>query len=378
MQSLPTTAIIEWINDLQLKASYGTVGNSSALSAYMAYGLISSGSMYGGETGTAIGNPANPDLTWEVVKTANVALNTRLFDRVNLDVEFYNRLTEDMLMQIPFSYTTGFSAGWGNVASMRNRGVDITANVDILKDVAGVNWSISANVNYNKNEITKLFNGLDEYVLANTGLKLQVGKPYGEYFYNRWAGVDPRDGYNMWYDKNGNLTKTFSEDDAVFTGKQRYAPWSGGFGTTLNWKGITISADFSYMLGQYMVNNERWFTENPQFANSTNQTVDMFTMWQKPGDITNISTPDSPMQFDTHLLENASFMRLKNLTVSYDLPKNWMRRTGFMESARVFFVGRNLWTVTKYRGYDPEIDSNMQLGNYPNTKQFTFGLELTF
>ena len=101
-------------------------------------------------------------------------------------------------------------------------------------------------------------------------------------------------------------------------------------------------------------------------------------MWQKPGDITNISTPDSPMQFDTHLLENASFMRLKNLTVSYDLPKNWMRRTGFMESARVFFVGRNLWTVTKYRGYDPEIDSNMQLGNYPNTKQFTFGLELTF
>ena len=369
---------VEWINDLQLKASYGTVGNSSALSAYMAYGLISSGSMYGGETGTAIGNPANSDLTWEVVKTANVALNTRLFDRVNLDVEFYNRLTEDMLMQIPFSYTTGFSAGWGNVASMRNRGVDITANVDILKDVAGVNWSISANVNYNKNEITKLFNGLDEYVLANTGLKLQVGKPYGEYFYNRWAGVDPRDGYNMWYDKNGNLTKTFSEDDAVFTGKQRYAPWSGGFGTNLKWKGITVSADFAYMLGQYMVNNERWFTENPQFANSMNQTADMFTMWQKPGDITNISTPDSPMQFDTHLLENASFMRLKNLTVSYDLPKNWMRRTGFMESARIFFVGRNLWTVTKYRGYDPEIDSNMQLGNYPNTKQFTFGLELTF
>ena len=219
---------------------------------------------------------------------------------------------------------------------------------------------------------------MDEYVLANTGLKLQVGKPYGEYFSTRWAGVDPRDGYNMWYDKNGNLTKTYSEDDAVFTGKQQFAPYSGGFGSKLSWKGVTVSADFAYMLGQYMFNNERWFTENTQFANSMNQTVDMLTMWQKPGDITNISTPDSPMQFDTHLLENASFMRLKNLTVSYDLPKNWMRRTGFMESARVFFVGRNLWTVTKYRGYDPEIDNNMQLGNYPNTKQFTFGLELTF
>lgn len=369
---------VDWINNLQLKASYGSVGNTSALSAYMAYGLIASGPLYDGKTGTAVSNPSNPDLTWEVVKTTNIALNTRFFDRVSLDIEFYNRQTEDMLMEIPVSYTTGFSSGWGNVASMRNRGMDITANVDVIKDLNGFNWTITANVNYNKNEITELFNGLDEYVLSNTGLKLEVGKPYGEYFYTRWAGVDPRDGYNMWYDKDGNLTKTFSDEDAVFTGKQRYAPWSGGFGTTLTWKGITVSADFSYMLGQYMVNNERWFTENPQFANSSNQTTEMLTMWQKPGDVTNISSPNSPMQFDTHLLENASFMRLKNLTVSYELPKRWMRQTGFMEGARVFFVGRNLLTVTKYKGYDPEVDSNMQLGNYPNTKQFTFGLELTF
>ena len=238
--------------------------------------------------------------------------------------------------------------------------------------------TISANVNYNKNEITQLFNGLDEYVLANTGLKLEVGKPYGEYYYTRWAGVDPRDGYNTWYDKNGNLTKTYSADDAVFLGKQRYAPWSGGFGTRLAWKGITVSADFSFMLGQYMVNNERWFTENPQMANSRNQTTEMLTMWQKPGDITNISTPDSPMQFDSHLLENASFMRLKNLTVSYTMPQRIMKKTGFIEDAKIFFVGRNLLTVTKYKGFDPEINSNMQLGNYPNTKQFSFGLELTF
>ena len=155
----------------------------------------------GGTSGTAVANPANPDLTWEVLKSTNVALSTRLFDRVSLDVEYYQRKTEDMLMEIPYSYTTGFSTGWGNVASIVNRGVDITANVDILKNVNGLDWSISANVNYNKNEITELFNGLDEYVLANTGLKLQKGMPYGEYYYVRWAGVDSRDGYNMWYDK---------------------------------------------------------------------------------------------------------------------------------------------------------------------------------
>ena len=174
------------------------------------------------------------------------------------------------------------------------------------------------------------------------------------------------------------LTKVYPEDDAVFTGKQRYAPWSGGFGSVLSWKGITVSADFAFMLGQYMLNNERWFTENHQFASKNNQTVAMLTMWQKPGDVTNISSPESPMQFDTHLLENASFMRLKNLTVSYNFPKMWMTKTGFISDARLFFVGRNLWTVTKYQGYDPEIDNNVQLGNYPNTKQFTFGVELTF
>ena len=371
-------ADVDWLNNLQLKVSYGTVGNSSGLEAYMAYGLVGSGPVYNDQTGVAVSNPANPDLTWETVKSTNVAVNARLFDRLSLDIEFYNRMTEDMLMDIPYSFTTGYDSGWGNVANMRNRGMDITANVDIFKNFHGIDWTVSANVNYNKNEITKLFNGLDEYVIANTGFKLQVGKPYGEYFYTRWAGVDPRDGYNMWYDKNGNLTKNYSNDDAVFTGKQRYAPWSGGFGSTLRWKGITVSADFSFMLGQYMLNNERWFTENPQFAQTDNQTVAMLTMWQKPGDVTNISTPDSPMQFDTHLLENASFMRLKNLTVSYDLPKRWMQKTGFMAGCRVFFTGRNLWTVTKYQGYDPEVDSNRQLGNYPNTKQFMFGLELQF
>ena len=369
---------LTWLNALQFKASYGLIGNSSGLDPYMSLGLIGDGPLYNGVGGTAIANSANPDLTWEVVKSTNLGISARVLDRVSVDLEYYNRLTEDMLMDIPYSYTTGFSSGWGNVASMRNRGFDATVNVDIFKNFYGVDWSVSANINYNQNEITELFNGRDEYVLANTGLKLQVGKPYGEYFYTRWAGVDPRDGYNMWKDKNGNLTKVFSEDDAVFTGKQRYAPWSGGLGTRVSWKGITVSADFSFMLGQHLINNERWFVENPQFASKDNQTTKMFTMWQKPGDITEISTPESPMQFDTHLLEDASFMRMKNLTVSYNLPQNIIRKTGFVEGCKVFFIGRNLWTITDYQGYDPEIDSNIQLGNYPNTKQVSFGLELTF
>ena len=190
----------DWVDVLKIRASYGTMGNRPG-ELYPQYALYSIAANYNGIPATLISQVGNPDLTWEVLKSTNVALSTRLFDRVSLDVEYYQRKTEDMLMEIPYSYTTGFSTGWGNVASIVNRGVDITANVDILKNVNGLDWSISANVNYNKNEITELFNGLDEYVLANTGLKLQKGMPYGEYYYVRWAGVDSRDGYNMWYDK---------------------------------------------------------------------------------------------------------------------------------------------------------------------------------
>ena len=88
-------------------------------------------------------------------------------------------------------------------------------------------------------------------------------------------------------------------------------------------------------------------------------------MWQKPGDITRIATPDSPMQFDTHLLENASFMRMKNLTVGYTLPVKLIQKTGVISNARIYFVGRNLLTVTKYKGYDPEVDSNINWVTIP-------------
>ena len=367
---------VTWMNALSLKGSYGEVGNSSNIAPYQSLGTIGS-TKYEGKNGTGQASPANNSLTWEVIKSANLALNARLFNRLNLDVEFYNRVTDNMLITIPYSLTTGFGGGTGNVGSMRIRGLDLTANVEIFNK-GDFFWSIGVNFNYNKNQITQLFNGLDEYVLANTGMKLQVGHPYGEYYMVRWAGVDPADGFDQWYDKDGNITKEYSEEDAVLVGKQRYAPWSGGFNTALSWKGLSVSADFAFILKQYMQNNERFFTENPNFASENNQSTAMLDMWTEPGQITDISRPESMRQFDTRLLENASFMRLKNLSVSYTFPKVWMQRTGFLNSLRVFFVGRNLWTVTKYKGYDPEVDSNIQLGNYPNTRQYSFGLELTF
>ena len=109
-----------------------------------------------------------------------------------------------------------------------------------------------------------------------------------------------------------------------------------------------------------------------------NQSTALLNMWTEPGQITNIARPESSLQFDSHLIENASFLRLKNLSVGYTIPKNIVSKTKILSNIRLFAIARNLFTVTKYTGYDPEVDSNLQLGNYPNTRQFSFGGEITF
>ncbi len=364
-----------WLNDLQFKISYGSTGNSG-IDPYQFLGLASMTGEYLGSSGLAPANVRNDDLTWETVKTFNVGLTGKVLDKITFNVEFYNKVTSNMLVNIPYSYTTGFASQWGNVAEMYNRGVDVTIGADIIKTKDWF-WNVTLNFNYNKNEITKLFEGADSYDVTDL-VHLEVGHPYGEFYYVRWSHVDPADGQNVWLDKNGNYTKTYSDENRVMTGKSPIAPWSGGLSTTLAWKGLQLDVQFTGMFDRYMMNNERWFTMNPSFATSNNQSVDMFDMWQKPGDITDVAAANAEYQMDTHLIENASFVRLKFLQLSYTLPKKWMDATRFIKGCKVYFVGRNLLTFTGYKGYDPEVDSFSTLGNYPNTRQYSFGIQLTF
>ncbi len=368
---------VAWINTLSLKLSYGTTGNAG-ISNYLSYGVVGAyGAPYNGDIAWGLGNPANDDLTWEVVNNFNVGVSMRVLNSLSIDVDFYNKITTDMLMEIPYSMTTGHSGGWGNVADMRNRGVDVEFSYDVPLP-RDFYLNIAANFNYNQNRILSLFDGRDFFEYANTGIRLEKGHEYGEYFYVKSAGVDPRDGMQMWYDADGNKTKTFSDDYAVFLGKSRYAPWAGGFNLNFGWKGLSIGGQFSWVLGKYMINNDKYFLMNPNFAATSNQAKEMLNMWTTPGQITDVPGAASSRQFDDTLLENASFLRLKNLQISYQLPSRWIQKSGFLGGVRIFAIGRNLLTVTKYTGYDPESDSNLQLGRYPNSKQFTGGIEITF
>lgn len=373
---------VEWLTNAQLAASIGTSGNSS-IPAYEHMALVSSGPVYGivGESdmaGTAPYSKGNEKLTWEKLLTTNISLKLGFFDRVNLVAEFYNKNTTDMLMEVPISAVGGYSFRWSNMGAMVNRGVDLSLDVDVLR-FKDFRWNVSANASYNMNEITELYNGRDEYDLGATGLYLQVGHPYGEFYLNRFAGVNPANGDALWYDKNGVITNEFSEDDKVLVGKSCNAPWQGGFGTALSWKGVTVSAQFSWVADRYMMNNDRYFSENAAAYSNYNMSRKLLTdRWMKPGDLATMPRKDVPMQFDDRLLEDASFLRLKNLSVSYEFPKSLLIPTKVIDRVRIFAQGQNLFTWTKFQGMDPESTANYYQAAYPMSRQFSIGLEVGF
>ena len=368
---------VSWIQDLRLKASYGTTGNAS-IGNYEWIGTIDQYGLYNSAMAWGLGTPENLNLTWETVEALNIGVSARLWNFMDVNVEFYNKMTHDLLMGIPYSYTTGHGSGAGNAGSMLNRGVDVDLSFDVIQ-TRDIYFNIKANFNYNYNEITELFGGRSEYTVPGTGVSYQTGYPYGEFFAVRSAGVDPRDGMQMWYDKDGNITKNYSNDYAVMTGKQRYAPWAGGLQLNFQWKGLYVGADFTWVADKWVFNNDKWFLTNPTQFPMFNMTTDMLNIWTEPGDVTNIPALSSTRHIDDDTLyENASFLRLKNLQISYSFPQHWMDRTGFLAGARIYAIARNLFTITGYTGYDPEIDTNVQMGNYPNTREFTFGVELTF
>ena len=284
-----------------------------------------------------------------------------------------------MLMSVPESYAvTGEGYRWKNVGAMVNRGVEITADGDIIRTKDFV-WNVSANVSYNMNKLTELYNGVEEYVNSTTGVKFMVGHSVHEFFLNRYAGVNPANGDALWYDKDGNITNEYRESDKVMTGKTFDSPWMGGFGTTLSWKGFQLSAQFSWMAKRFVMNNDRFFEESNGLYTVYNQSRRLlYDRWKKPGDLTDIPRYGEVAQLDDRFLENASFMRLKNLSLAYTLPQSLLKKSKFFTSARLYIQGQNLWTITGFNGLDPEVASNVYQAQYPATRQFTFGAELSF
>lgn len=369
---------IEWLTNAQIKLSTGTSGNSE-IPYYDHLALVAGDANYNDEAGIYPKQSGNEELSWEQTWANNIGLTLGFFNRVNLNVDFYHKKTTNMLMLVPQSYAiTGVGNQWDNIGAMMNRGVEIAMDGDVIR-TKDFTWNLSANVSYNKNKLLELYNGVEEYVNSTTGLKYVVGHPVHEYYMNRYAGVNPANGDALWYTADGELTTEYREEDKVMTGKTFDSPWAGGFGTTLMWKGLSLSAQFSWMAKRYVMNNDRFFEESNGLYSAYNQSRRLlYDRWKKPGDITDIPRYGVTAQLDDRFLENSSFLRLKNLTLAYALPQSLLNKTHFFTSARVYLQGQNLFTWTGFTGLDPEVASNVYRAQYPASRQFTLGIDISF
>lgn len=378
LKSEPFLKDIEWLSSAQIALSTGTSGNSS-IPDYDHLALVSGKANYEDQAGIYPSQSGNEDLSWEKLWSSNIALRMGFLDRINLDIEFYNKKTTNMLMLVPDSYAlTGEGEHWDNIGAMLNRGVEFNVSADVIRTKDFV-WSVNANASYNKNKLLELYNGVQEYEVSTTATKLVVGHSVSEFYINRYAGVNPANGDALWYTKDGQITNEFNEGDKVMTGKTFDAPWQGGFGTSLAWRGFSLAAQFSWVADRWMFNNDRYFEESNGLYAAYNQSKRLlYDRWKQPGDITDIPRHGVTPQFDDRFLENASFLRLKNVTLAYAFPQRLLSKTNFFSSARIYLQGQNLLTFTGFTGLDPESSSNVYKAQYPMSRQFTLGVEVSF
>lgn len=366
---------ITWIDQLKLRGSIGETGNNN-IGNYQSLELFNFSS-YQNQQATYFGQYGNSDLTWEKKMKANLALDLSFLRRYRAKIEVYQEDTRDMLFYIPYSWTSGLGGRMENIGEMTNKGIEVEFDVDIIKNK---DFSLNVNTNfaYNRNEVTKLYNDLTE--LDQTSTLIQVGEPLGTFYMTNWAGVDAATGKGLWYKKDGSVTDFYSDSDRVLqTGKSFIAPWTGGFRSTATYKNLTFSVFLTWMAEKYLVNNTRFFTESQGMFTSYNQGVDMLNYWKQPGDVAKHPSPEyQDNQFDTRLLEDASFIRLKNINLAYNFNVSKLTGVERFNTARIYVQGQNLFTWTGYTGIDPEFHGANELNMYPNVKTYTAGIELNF
>jgi hypothetical protein len=353
-----------------LKASYGSAGNENVGTSYEARELFG-GITYDGKGGLVLVNFEKPDLSWEVRQTANVGIDYGLLqNRITGSLEVYNAITKGLYLNRQISGTNGANSILTNLGKLRNRGIEFSVNADIING-KDFKWSVGFNHTFNESEVLAL-DGTNENV---AGLAInRVGEKLNSVWLVRYAGVDPDNGDALYYQADGKtLTNQYDPNDKVIAGTYD-PPHFGGFNTVANYRGIELSAQFVYMFGHHIYNNDRLNVENPAYVIS-NVSAALLTEWQNPGDVTNIPSPFNDFQGSTtRFLEEGKFLRLRNVMLSYDLPRTLLEKIK-LQSARFFVQGQNLAVWSKFLGYDPEVATGSLGGaQYPQLKTITVGI----
>lgn len=354
---------VSFLSLLKLRSSYGTSGNTNGFGYYSSLATYGYGSAYTGEPGSAPNNVGNPDLTWEKNKAFNLGLDFGLWkNRLTATVEYYKRVTSDLLVTIPLSPTSGFSGGQlTNVGSMYNKGIEITLGGKpvVARDFV---WESNFTFSHNINRITALYNHAP--IPQNTRFNITEGHDIYEFYTRLWAGVDPANGDPLWYTDDTKSTTTNNSNLAKLslTGKSATPKYYGSFSNTFTFKGFSLQAQLFYNFGNYIYSTwENYLSSNGAYLGAMNQLSNQLDAWQKPGDITNVPKVifggnKNSNRPSTRYLYKGDYIRLRNLEIGYSIPPSLLKPVG-ISSANFYVRGTNLFTfgTDKNLTVDPEV-----------------------
>ena len=371
-----------FVNDLKLRGSYGTTGNSN-IGNFAALQLFSGAGEYGGQPGISPTQLANTILTWEELAEANIGLDYSLFtSRVYGAVELYNRDSNELLLNRELPVDSGFGSITENVGTIRQQGLEFAINT-VNVNSGLFRWTSTFNIAAQRAEVKSLTDGDDEITFNGGRSVYRVGEAPNQIRLVEYAGVNPANGRPMYYDADRNLTydpNSVPLDDRPLLGNDN-PDFFGGFGNTFGVGPVSLDIFFQYDFGRTTWNNNAYFGDTEGF-DGFNRSYRVLDRWQAPGDVVVIpkaqpfTYPDgvgATSSFVTsRFLEDASYIRLKQLALSFQVPPRYL---GAVRNARIYVQGENLVTFTKFSDTDPELVGTA-LGQYPQSRRIIGGLSI--
>jgi len=362
---------VDFVSSLRIRASYGVTGNQAPITRIQKDFTWQTNS-YAGQQGYQTTTIDNKDLKWELAHKTNVGIDYGFFDsRLHGSLEYYLENVTDNFVTYQLSRTTGFSSMQYNAGKMKNQGVEIDLSYDVFR--GDFNFTLYGNYAYNKNEIVDL--GQVKEFEQGTSI-VREGLSLGSHYLVGWAGVDPATGAPLYLDKTGNVTSVYAPSNNVANYGSYIPPKIGGFGTNMSWKGFDFNMLFSFQAGYKRFNNQRFFQENHDMM-QFNKSVVMEDIWKQPGDVTEIQSKDYVLEFSSKFIEDASFLKLRDINFGYTVPSSFTQKYK-MEKLRFYGRVQNILTWTSWQGFDPEDSNNLASYEYPTPIIMTFGLDVNF
>lgn len=372
------------INFLKIRASWGLTGNAEIGNS--SYFNLYNVSNYPDLPGYIPSQLPNPDLKWEKTAQTDVGLDFGLLNsRISGEFDFYYKKTSDLLLNINVPSTTGYTTLTKNLGNMENRGFEVgitSTNVESKN----FRWTTTFNAGYNKNKVLNIGGQIIEGGFGLTQRAVE-GKPIGEFYGQKFIGVDPETGDAQFLGEDGKPTTDFDAAARVTLGNSN-PTWTGGLTNTFSYKGFDLNFFWSFVTGNKIYNAAGVYQSDGFYNGFDNQTTDILNAWQKPGDITNVPRIGyfyaTGYQNSSRYLYDGAYIRLKSASIGYTLPNALIKRMHFT-SVRLYVSGYNLVTITKYPG-DPEVNTQtianigggQDFYTIPQARTFTFGLNVRF